>query len=192
MKTLKLRWVLFLALAAAPVLEAGTIYSYTGNDFTVFNGPYTGSDFETVSVTLSAPLPYNSSFTFYTPDAFSFSDGVDTLTDSTPDINSDGFGFATTNGVITTWYEYVWIGAGELPAIATCGDVISCSGLTLDQGQTTTNFAYNQEDAGTWTGATQAAPVPEPSPGIVTVTGVLLIAGTIQYRRRRRAMPRGL
>ena len=51
---------LSLAFLVAPWLEAANIYTYTGHDFTVVNGPYTTSDFESVSVTLSSPLPYNS------------------------------------------------------------------------------------------------------------------------------------
>jgi hypothetical protein len=190
MKARKLLWMLGLAVAflVVPGLEAGTIYTYTGNDFTVAFAPYTRSDFVTVSVTLSSPLPYNSGLTEYTPTAFSFSDGVDTLTNSTPDIDSDGFYFATANGVITTWYGYIWMNPGEEPEITTCGGVISCDPNTLDQGETLTSFAYVENDPGVWSGATQGAPAPEPSPVIMTSTGVLLLAGTMRYQRKRRAM----
>ena len=178
---------LALAFLAAPGLEASSIYTYTGNDFTVAFGPYTTSDFVTVSVTLSSPLPYNSALTQYTPTAFAFSDGVDTLTSSTPDIDADGFLFATTNGVITTWYEYLWMNAG-LPAIVTCGGVISCAPETVDQGETTTAFANVENDPGGWSGATLGSPAPEPSPIIMTFTGFLLIVGVIRYQGKRRAM----
>jgi hypothetical protein len=82
---------LSLAFLVAPWLEAANIYTYTGHDFTVVNGPYTTSDFESVSVTLSSPLAYNSGLTGYTPTAFSFSDGVQTLTNFTPNMDAEGF-----------------------------------------------------------------------------------------------------
>ena len=60
-------------------------YRYTGNPFTNVNGAYKTSDFVTIDLVLSAPLPDSLSDpngTAWLPllEGFSFSDGVQTLT----------------------------------------------------------------------------------------------------------------
>src|SRR5689334_11307437 len=92
MKTLMLAAIrcslMFTAVAAlsiaypASVHAVPTTYQYTGNPFTYVSGAYTTSDFVTVMLTLAAPLPSN--FEGYvTPTAFTFSDGVQTITELT-------------------------------------------------------------------------------------------------------------
>ncbi len=81
---------------------ADVSYFYTGTDFTIAEGPYTTSDSVTGSITLSAPL---GSYLFYdaiTPVAFSFSDGVQTLTQN--NTNNNSFTVSTdAAGDITAW-----------------------------------------------------------------------------------------
>ena len=60
------------------------IYTYTGNDFTNVTGPFTTSNYVTGSVTLSAALGDNLGPVMVTPNAFSFSDGVDTISSTNP------------------------------------------------------------------------------------------------------------
>lgn len=56
-------------------------YTYTGNDFTSVSGSYTMSDHVSGTFTLSAPLAPSADQTV-TPVSFSFSDGVQTLTNA--------------------------------------------------------------------------------------------------------------
>ena len=93
MKTLILAAIrcslMFTAVAAlsiaypASVQAVPTTYQYTGNPFTFVTGPYTTSDFVTGMVTLAGPLPPNMPSPV-TPTAFTFSDGVQTITNLTP------------------------------------------------------------------------------------------------------------
>ena len=90
MKTLTLAAIrcslMFTAVAAlslaypASVQAVPTTYRYTGNPFTFVSGPYTTSDFVTAMVTLAGPLGANMPLTDVTPTAFTFSDGVQTIT----------------------------------------------------------------------------------------------------------------
>src|SRR5438477_4971362 len=77
--------LMFTAIAAlsiacpASVQAVPTTYQYTGNPFTSAIPPYTTSMFVTGMVTLARPLPPNFSGTVH-PTAFTFSDGVQTIT----------------------------------------------------------------------------------------------------------------
>jgi hypothetical protein len=70
-----------VVLTATAVQAVPTTYVYTGNPFTTATGPYTTSDFVTGLVTLAAPFPPNRLFSSVTPLAYTFSDGVLTLTE---------------------------------------------------------------------------------------------------------------
>ena len=112
MKTLffaAIRWsLMFTAVAAllvaypASVQAVPTTYQYTGNPFTFVFGAYTTSDFVSGMVTLASPLAANMPLTAVTPLAFSFSDGVQTITG--PSTLSFSFFFATDgDGTIIRW-----------------------------------------------------------------------------------------
>jgi hypothetical protein len=89
----------------ASVQAVPTTYQYTGNPFTTVQGPYTTSDFVSGILTLAGPLAPN--FTgVVTPTAFTFSDGVQTLTNLT----TPGFGFFFVTGPageITAWSSFL-------------------------------------------------------------------------------------
>jgi hypothetical protein len=85
---LALTAVAALSLAHPASLQAvPTTYQYTGNPFTVATAPYSTSDFVTGMVTLAGPLAPNMLLTSVLPIAFTFSDGVQTLTN----VNVDFF-----------------------------------------------------------------------------------------------------
>ena len=71
-------------LTAASVQAIPITYTYTGNPFTTASGTYTTSDFVSGMLTLAGPLAANMPLTPVTPIAFSFSDGVQTLTTPPP------------------------------------------------------------------------------------------------------------
>jgi hypothetical protein len=128
MKTLILAAIrcslMFTAVAAlslaypASVQAVPTTYRYTGNRFTdVIASLYTTSDFVTVMMTLAGPLGANMPpFTDVTPIAFTFFDGVQTLSSSNPDIDLDTFQVGTNAaGQITSWQILVTSGPVTSP-----------------------------------------------------------------------------
>jgi hypothetical protein len=109
---LSLAIALTAALLSQPMF-ADITYSYTGNPFTSVTGPpYTTSDRVTGTVTLASPLGINLPFgTTVTPLAFSFSDGVQTITNLNANPGSI-FEFGTgPTGAITGWGIAVDTGA---------------------------------------------------------------------------------
>ena len=125
MKTLILAAIrcslMFTAVAAlslaypASVQAVPTTYVYTGNPFTDVTGPYSTSDFVTAMVTLASPLPANMPLTQVTPLAFSFSDGVQTITNQNADPGGF-FAFATdAAAMINEWYAFRSYSPGLTP-----------------------------------------------------------------------------
>jgi len=99
---LTLTAVAALSLVYPASVQADTTYTYTGNPFTSVNGVYTTSDFVSGMLSLASPLGANRPFTAVTPIHFSFSDGVQTITDLSA--TSILFLFATgPTGQITRW-----------------------------------------------------------------------------------------
>src|SRR4029453_11853479 len=93
---LALTGVAALSLAYPASVQASVTYQYTGNHFTEVSGPYTTSMFVTVMVTFAAPLGGTlPPFTDVTPIAFTFFDGVQTLSSSTPGIFIDAIQVGT-------------------------------------------------------------------------------------------------
>jgi hypothetical protein len=84
--------ILAVSVVAA---EADTIYTYTGNPFTSVFGPYTTSDRVTGFFDLATPLANNLPETVISPISFSFSDGVQTITNTTPGVVVGSFSVAT-------------------------------------------------------------------------------------------------
>src|SRR5215472_7722168 len=95
-------------LTAASVQAVPTTYQYTGNPFAAAASPYTTSDFVSGMLTLAGPLAPNMPLNVVTPLAFSFSDGVQTLTSNQP-LGLYVFEFATgPTGSITEWLVHFY------------------------------------------------------------------------------------
>ena len=158
---------ILLALAAfgPSGAKADVTYYYTGNDFiNIYNSPdptapYTTNDFVSGTVVLSAPL--GDSFTGYlAPVSFSFSDGVQTLTNTSPSSTSPSFYFSTSStGAIVDW-DIAVSGEGT--------DFIITDGYGSDQGIYDNGFdqAYNFGPVGVWT---------TPEPMSLAILGVGLL-----------------
>lgn len=173
--------VLILATFCTPPANCtplGAIYTYTGNDFTSASAPFTTSDKITGSFTVAAALGDNQSLTSITPIAFTFSDGVYTVTNLTA---ISYFIEVATNslGQITDWE--IGINESALPLIQTLGPISDltdcCSDLVSNASWT--GFGDNpQGDNGSWT----ATLLPEPSPFVLTITALLALAFVARKR----------
>ena len=147
---LALTAVVALSVAYAASVQAAT-YQYTGNPFTTANAPYTTSDFVSGMLTLASPFAPNMPLTFVTPTAFTFSDGVQTLTNLTPSI-AFLFQFGTgPTGAITQWNVIIKVTGGGISTTDATGFP------TKDEGALPTSSGLNNNSPGTWSRVAGAA-----------------------------------
>ena len=105
-----------LSLAYPASVQAVPItYTYTGNHFTEVTAPYTTDMFVTVMVTLAEALPPNA-MVAVTPTAFTFFDGVQTITNFSPIVGAHFFFNTNPRGEIAFWSVFA---ADETGAIGT-------------------------------------------------------------------------
>jgi hypothetical protein len=157
MKTLKnaLLALGLVSLTAANVHAVAT-YTYKGNTFEAgtVSDPYTTSMFVSGSFTLADPLDSNLALTEVTPLSYSFTDGVQTLTESNSDVVAGlGFAFATgAAGKITEWSVYLYAPSQQIQTSnnATTG--------VLDYGYYLGDQGRRSRAPGIWTGQTESVP----------------------------------
>jgi MYXO-CTERM domain-containing protein len=162
--------------------HADVILTYTGNDFTQFTAPYTGTDKVTASITLANPLGDNLNLAPVTPLAFSLSDGVQTLTNDTPSLDTS-FEFSTNAmGVIDGWFVRLIDTSGGPPNIFTATE----SGAVMDFAAAIsfTATGSNGNDPGTWTSTSVAVPAPPLS----NLAGLGVLGLAFLWRRRRQIL----
>jgi hypothetical protein len=165
----------------ASVQAVPTTYQYTGNHFTTVHGGYTTSMFVSGMVTLAGPLAPNMPLTDVTPTAFTFSDGLQTLTNLTPSVSSL-FRFATgPTGAISAWRINVTEIGPPFPSIAT----VSAGGTVGDEGVLDpANFGSNRDAPGEWT---TVAGVPDTGSTLSLMTLTLMALGVAARRFQRAA-----
>jgi hypothetical protein len=145
--------LMFTAVAAlslaypASVQAVPTTYQYTGNPFTIATGPYTTSDFVSGMVTLAGPLPPNF-LGFVTPTAFTFSDGVQTITNLTSILVFFAFGTGPT-GRIYYWEAEVVTADNSSISTWDTFDVVFDSAHYLTPNQEP-GFGFNEQQPGVW------------------------------------------
>ena len=178
---LALTGVAALSLAyPASVQAVPTTYQYTGHHFTDVSGPYTTSMFVSGMVTLAGPLGANMPLTEVTPIAFTFFDGVQTLSSTTPGLPNQDFSFATNaRGEITSWFILV-------ADVDRSHEIATSAGHNLftgDAGFTAPDTAFNSFMPGVWRPGS-ATPDTGSTLSLMTLT---LIALGVAARRFQRA-----
>src|SRR5664280_1104768 len=92
----------FMSLLGFSPANADTIYTYTGYDFTTADAPYTTTDKVTGTIDLAVALVDDFGPGAISPVSFSFSDGVQTLTNSNSAIAANVFE-TNSAGTIVQW-----------------------------------------------------------------------------------------
>jgi hypothetical protein len=161
---------------------ADVIYNYTGNPFTTATSPYTTGNFISGTIDLSSVLPPNLNEAPIQLTAFSFGDGVQTLTSASLPVPTDSLVITDASGAITGFWRFVFGGGNpDAPVIQTLNSVPGMQGsMTQDEGRLGnvamgTAIGSNTNDPGIW------MLVPEPSTMIFVAAGVVALA----VRRQR-------
>ena len=171
-----------LCLFAASA-QADTIYTYTGNPFTVFSGLDVCPPVCNISgsFTLASPLAANLPFGTITPTAFSFTDGSITITGGGP-----RFEVATnSSGDISFWEIALGSGQPFGPGVCTSLDTVrDPTGTPQDNSLSVScssdafiGIALVNANPGRWSSSTL-----EPGTFILVGIGLLGIAGTVLRR----------
>lgn len=194
-----MRLRVFVAAAALvlplTIKAQSTSYTYTGStfDFSTVNAsiqnppgtvasPYSTSDSVTGTFTINGPIDNLTNAVFFDNGAFSFTDGVQTLSNTS---GADFFALISTDsmGNITS-YNLEASSTTDLSdfIVANSGAVSPSSGGKIDFGGTDTDVVF----AGTNTPGTISAPTATPEPGSLALLGSGMAGLAFQLRRRMR------
>jgi hypothetical protein len=178
-------------VCAAPLAQASTLYLYVGNDFQSANndaGAWAStSQYITGWFMADAPLSANS-LLYLTPAEWSLSDGLHTLDQSSP--NVDSFALTIFTGANGNFMDWAFLarefGSGPDGTIGMTLSTTDFSGQVYDLSTGTfpggVSMALNANAPGTWSAST---PIPEPGTLALSAAGGLLVLACCRKRRRR-------
>jgi hypothetical protein len=180
--------IAMVAFCAASA-DASVTYDYTGNDFTQVTSPYTISDNITGSFTLANPLGSNLTFpTPVTPLAFTFSDGVQTISQATTGVTAS-FDFSTDGaGGIASWQIEILAPSANSPGhsneIFTSNIGVIAGNVDLAVFFTPEGNRTTGENFGMPGNSPAISAVPEPSTWLLMILGFMGF-GFMAYRRKQ-------
>jgi hypothetical protein len=176
--------ILSVALLILPApLFADTYYSYTGNAFEEVQGNFTTSDSISGIIDLAAALPDDAYSDLVVPISFSFTDGIDTFT-NTNTIYSNFTFYTDANGDITAWFDNISTYDATIQFYNLAAFPYGPPAEDAAQDGFGT-YSANFDDPGVWVdppGPDTPPAVPEPSPLLLVATGLL---GALPVLRRR-------
>ena len=173
--------IALLATVAAAPAWAGVTYTYTGHDFTTASAPYTTSDFVSVTLDFTTALAGGLANSTVHPTSWIFSDGVQTLTNTSVGFFASFSITTDVSGRITAW------SMGEQATSFLDIPAINTSSVTGDSAyrDSFSQSATVTGAAGVWT-SPDAEPAAIPAPPTASLFG-LALAGLVFVRRSRSA-----
>ena len=168
-----------LSITVAPAF-ASFIYNYTGNPYTSAASPYDTSMSVTGTLELAAALAPNLSLSAVTPLSFSFSDGVNTTTETTATLTSSQFEFATdSTGNITGWNISMFThNSSATPGQLWSSSLSTANNVsTVDDTAVTVTCSYGTPCGGT-TNANASVTGQPGSWGVVPIPGAVWLFGS--------------
>jgi hypothetical protein len=201
-KSIAQRVTLFVVLIAlgsfGSAAHADVVYEYSGNNFASFYGGYTSDDSISGRLAFAFALGDNFNLASVNPTSFSFSDGVQTISNTSPALAFTQFLISTNAaGDITDWEIslHEWSGTGQRVIVTTFPSplYVDTAGFVANVGwaPSVTAAAYSFTPGVWWQPTEGAAPaagrpvsgVPEPSTWAMMILGFAGI-GFMAYRRR--------
>ncbi len=165
------------ALMLTAPLMADVTYTYTGNDFGFAIAPYTTSDFVSGFFTVSSALGDSRPESAVTTTSYSFTDGVQTFSSTSPPAEVTIEVGTGLTGSITSWDI-------DLSTGPPADNFVSTDSVSTDSGENGVSFADNNGDPGGWKQSGGGSTVPEP--GYVGFLGLGLAAIVLVQRKYQR------